>query len=121
MIEDTPPQNGAGLSFRNVDSSVVISASGSNNVLNETAESLYNRDLNGLRVKPGYNTLQKNSYVISWEKDGSIYYEYYSVGGNNGSIQGFQIKYPANQKDIYSPMVDKVYKSFKPGDLSIPH
>ena len=65
--------------------------------------------------------MKENYYVISWEQDGSVYYEYRSVGGNNGSIQGFEVKYPSNQKKNYEPMVDKIYKSFKPGDLSVPH
>ena len=121
LTQDSPPQNGAGQSFKNADNSVVVSVSGSNNVFNETAKSLYDKQLSNLKVKPDYNVVKENYYVISWEQDGSVYYEYYSVGGNNGSIQGFEIKYPSNQKKNYEPMVDKIYKSFKPGDLSVPH
>ena len=121
LIAGIPPTNGDGLAFKSSDGTVSITASGINNVLNETAESLYNKDLSNLKVDPGYKSLLKNAYVISWEDNGVVYYQYRAVGGNNGSIQGFTIKYPKSQESTYSPMVDRVYKSFKPGDLSVPH
>ena len=121
LIAGTPPTNGDGLEFKSDDGTVSITASGINNTLNETAENLYNKKLSELKAKPGYTNLQKNSYVISWEENGVVYYEYRAVGGNNGSIQGFIIKYPKSQEGTYSPLVERIYKSFKPGDLSIAH
>lgn len=105
--------NEDGLTIKNNDGTVSIIASGRNNELNETAESLYNKDLSKLKVTPVYKSLANNSYAISWKENGISYYEYYKVGENNGSIQGFTIKYPVNQKDTYAPMVTRVYNSFK--------
>lgn len=113
LIKSTQITNGDGLLFENNDGTVSLSVSGKNNISNETAESLYNKDLSKLKVTPDYKSLVKNSYAISWKENGVAYYEYYTVGENNGSIQGFTIKYPVNQKDTYAPMVTRVYKSFK--------
>lgn len=114
FIADTPPTNGDGLLFKSTDGTVSINVSGINNVSNETSESLYKRELSKLRVKPDYNALFKKSYAISWDENGTTYYKYYVVRENNNSIQGFAIEYPTNQNDIYAPMIEKVYKSFKP-------
>lgn len=114
LIADTLPTNGDGLLFKSIDGTVSISVSGINNVSNETSESLYNRELSKLRVKPDYNALFKKSYAISWDENGTTYYKYYVVCENNSSIQGFAIEYPTNQNDTYAPMIEKVYKSFKP-------
>lgn len=121
LITSTPTTNGDGLLFRNNDGTVSIIAIGRNNVLNETAESLYNNDLSKLKVTPVYKSLVENSYAISWKENGLAYYEYYTVGGNNGSIQGFIIKYPVNENDTYAPMVSRVYKSFKANEIDKAH
>lgn len=113
LIADALPINGDGLLFKSTDGTVSINVSGINNVSNETSKSLYNRDLSKLRVKPDYKVLFKKSYAISWDENGITYYKYYVVCENNGSIQGFAIEYPTNQNDIYAPMIEKVYKSFK--------
>ncbi len=59
LIAGTQPTNGDGLEFKNSDGTVSLTASGSNNVLNETAESLYNKDLSNLKIAPGYKNLLK--------------------------------------------------------------
>lgn len=121
LIANSVLENRDGLLFKNNDGTVSLSVSGANNVSNETAESLYNKDLSKLKVEPVYKSIVENSYAISWKENGVAYYEYYTVGGNNGSIQGFTIKYPDNQNDIYASMVTRIYKSFKPNEIDKVH
>lgn len=65
LIANSAPINGDGLLFKNNDGTVSITVSGRNNVLNETAESLYNKDLSKLKGEPYYKSLAENSYAIS--------------------------------------------------------
>lgn len=121
LIANSAPENGDGLLFKNNDGTVYLNVSGINNVSNETATSRYNKDLSKLKVEPVYKSIAENSYAISWKENGIAYYEYYTVGGNNGSIQGFTIRYPDSQNDIYASMVTRIYKSFKPNEIDKVH
>ena len=119
LIPGTPPTNGDGLVFKSVDDTVSLTASGSNNALFKTTEESYNDALSNLNVVPSYKNLLDNSYAISWEENGIIYYEYTVVG--EGSINSFIIHYPSNQQSIYGQVVDEVYNSFKTPGISTCH
>lgn len=119
LVSNPPPANSDGLSFQNSNGTVFLSASGTNNAAYWSLEEAYKNRLESINVTPTYENLFKNSYVISWEEDGVLHYEYREVG--SGSIQGFTIKYPKLEEDIYGSVVERIYKSFKAGDISKGH
>lgn len=86
-----------------------------NDVLNKTTQSLYNDEM---RSKPniGYNNLSDRSFVVTWEENGYLYYYCMVVG--SGSMNGFEVKYPKELNNKYTDIIQKIYDSFKVGDLN---
>jgi len=119
LVPDPPPANGDGLVFKSNDSSVELTASGINNAILETVEECYNNALSHLNVTSSYKSLLDNSYAISWEENGAIYYRYTVVG--EGSINSFIIHYPSTEQSTYGPVVDEIYNSFKTPGISTSH
>lgn len=119
LIADHPPTNGDGLKFMSADGTVSLTASGINNVLSETCDSLYNKDLENLSVTPSYKSKSDNSFTISWEENGLIYYSHTVVG--ECSINNFIIHYPVSEQSKYGQVVDRAYNSFSTPGISSFH
>ncbi|WP_297438395.1 hypothetical protein [uncultured Clostridium sp.] len=116
LTETEYPQNGDGVTIETVDRSASLSIWGSNNVLNDTTQSLYNEMLSSTSGV-GYKFLGKTSFVITWNEGSSTYYHCTKVG--SGSTNSFTIKSPIKDKDIFDPIITKLYESFNSGDLSL--
>ncbi len=114
LIEQPAPTNNDGRVFKNSSGTVSLVVSGYNNVLYETAESGYNEALSTLNGVE-YKNLSERSYVISWQENNEIVYLCKVFG--QGSINSFSIRYPKNEANAYSKIVERLYNSFTPGNL----
>jgi serine/threonine-protein kinase len=104
------PDNSDGIVFSTQDDSAELTASGINNVLGDTAASYYNQ-LTQEHSNASYKMTKDNWVIVSWADGDSIFYEKDVIGA--GSINSFTFKYPAAQKDYYSPIVSHLDSSFK--------
>lgn len=110
----TPPDNGDGLRFHDKTDEVELVATGWENFSYESLDELYNDKLNSVN-NISYKTKGKNFFVVSWEEDNNILYEYRIVGETY--VNGFIIKYPQEREKEFDSIVTKIYKSFRPGKL----
>jgi hypothetical protein len=111
--------NGGGADFKSADGRLELGASGNNNAIFQTIEYYYNQSLQYINVTPSYSHLGKNSYTLSWEKDGKITYEYFILGKE--SFNRFGFTYPASEKDYFKPVVERMYNSFKTPGIDSGH
>lgn len=111
------PENYDGIILASPDGSAELTVSGINNVLGDTAASAYNKTVK--EYNPSYKKQQDSYYVVSWTEGDRIVYEKCVVG--SGSENTFVIKYPSSQKEIYSPLVDHLYSTFKTPSVSESH
>jgi hypothetical protein len=110
-----PPDNGDGQRFFN-DELVITAYGGNTNIINtdESAATYYQEDLNRISEEIAYKKLGNDWYVISYEKDGLIIYKKFFFRGS--IFNTFEIKYPANKKEKYDPIVTHIVKTFIMGD-----
>lgn len=119
FIKGEAPVNNDGRTFTSPDGSAQLSVYGSNNVLNETPESLYKSLLNETKGPIAYKVLRKNWFVVSWKKNGKITYQKSFVG--RGSVNTFIFAYPKTQARHFASITAHLEASFIPGDLSETH
>ncbi|MBX4271864.1 hypothetical protein [Clostridium estertheticum] len=103
------PDNGDGRWFKTPDGEVELTVSGANNVLGSTVDSMYYAAVKS--VNPSYKKQSGNWYVISYTEGDKVVYQKTVVG--KGSMDTFILKYPINQNDKYSKVVEELNKSFK--------
>ena len=111
------PDNGDGRKFKSMDGEVELSIYGSNNISNKTVNSMYYSAIKDSNLP--YKKQSGNWYVISYIEGDKVVYEKTAVG--KGSINTFIFKYPINQKDRYSKVVEQLNKSFKNYALNEAH
>jgi hypothetical protein len=97
----------------------LLTAYGSNNILDSTAESQYEESISYIEDNTEYKVQKGNWYVISWIENELIYYSKTVVGTN--SINSFVFHYPKAGAKLYNPMVEHINNSFKPGNLKEAH
>ena len=105
----TLPENGDGITFSDKEVGVELTISGSNNVLEETAEGLFMQDVNAL-PNVNYQFQKNNFYVVSWSERGIMYYKNVVVGP--GSMNTFWISYPSVDEAHYDNIVTHLYETF---------
>lgn len=110
------PENGDGLGWKSKDGLAYLTSYGSNVDPEVTIQSLYADALKDIAGKPSYARLTDSWFVLSWEQEGTIYYQKVFFG--EASYNGFQFSYPAAQKGDYAAMTDAISKSFHRGDTS---
>ena len=103
------PDNGDGRGFKSVNGEAELSVYCSNNISNDTVNSMYSTAIND--SNPSYKKQSGNWYVISYTEGDKVVYQKTVVG--KGSMDTFVFKYPINQKDKYSKVVEELNKSFK--------
>ena len=111
--------NGGGAVFKSSDGRLELGVSGMNNATFQSIDYYYNEALKYANVTPSYSHLGKNSYTLSWEKDGIINYKYFILGKE--SFNDFSFSYPASEKDYYQPVVERMYNSFKTPGIDSGH
>lgn len=103
------PENGDGIIFSNNEAGVQLTISGSNNVLDDTAEGLFSKEVNTLS-NVNYQFQKDNFYVISWCEGETMYYKNVVVGP--GSMNTFLISYPSSDEAYYDAIVTHLYETF---------
>ncbi len=114
---DPPPANGDGRTFRDTKG-FQCSISGINNVLAETVVG----EMQSQRAdfeKITYEAKGRNWFVLSGYSGSEIVYRKTFVG--KGSSNHLFISYPAARKAEYAAKVERIARSFKPGDLTVAH
>ncbi len=117
FITDGADKSGA--EFKSSDGRLTLGVGGMNNATSQSIEYYYNQTLEYQKVTPSYSHLGKNSYTLSWEKDGMISYNYFVLGKE--SYNDFTFTYPASEKDYFEPVVQRMYNSFKTPGIDSGH
>lgn len=108
--ENSWPLNAHGSQFLSQGNEISLSFSGSNNSLSQSTEQMYNDAKKGIE-EISYEALFDKSFVLSWEKDGRIFYKYTVVG--TGSYDSFTINYEKDLEEELNGIIEHIYKSFK--------
>jgi len=82
---------------------------GNNNAAGDTSPSIYNKAIKNTNMY--YKVHSGNWFVISYIEGDKIIYQKKVVG--KGSTNTFIFKFPANEKDKYTKVVNTLEKSFK--------
>ncbi len=106
------PANGDGLHFTSRDGKAELVAYGSNNVMDATANSLYETELANIK-NVSYKFFKDNWFVLSWVEDGTVYYVRTIVG--TGSMNSFRFSCTEEQLDQYYDVIEHISKSFRKG------
>lgn len=114
---DKAPENNDGRRLSNRDGAT-ITVYGTNNVLEETVESL-DSTLPENFTKVTYRAKGKNWLAMSGYKGDDILYIKAFVG--TGSIDQLRIRHPEALAKKYSGATSRIVASFQPGDLSETH
>jgi hypothetical protein len=118
FITKVVPDNNDGIILASPEGDTELTVSGINNVLNETAQSLYSKLLKE-HSNAAYKKQEDNWLIVSWTEGDKIYYQKSIVGA--GSIDTFLIKYPIKLKDAYDSIVTHLNLSFKTPLIDISH
>lgn len=102
------PENNDGATFKTRDGSASLSVWGSHNVAGWTVDDFFYDD-----QQQGYASRGEDWYVVSWEKDGIIYYKKQFITEQYSN--GFIISYPKSQKDDFDSIVANIERTFVPG------
>ena len=110
FVKGPEPANGDGLQFTGENGRVTLTASAGHNALMQSVQEMYEQAIQGKSCS--YKNVGEDFFVLSWEENGVVNYEYRKVV--NDIISGFIISYPKDMEDKYNPVVEKIYSSFKP-------
>ena len=98
--------NGDGVTLTNLENTVCLKAYGLNNVLSQTTKDYFESNKESIGVDISYEALFDNSYILSWEENNLIYYQYTVVG--TGCFNAFCISYPKEEKEKFINIIIKV-------------
>ncbi len=119
LTESTESMNGDGVTLTNLENTVCLKAYGLNNVLSQTTKDYFESNKESIGVDISYEALFDNSYILSWEENNLIYYQYTVVGTE--CFNAFCISYPKEEKEKFDEIVSTIYNSFETGDLTEVH
>jgi hypothetical protein len=74
------PENGDGIEYTSKDGSATLKAYGGNTPPGSTTKSIYESALQDIAVQPAYSRLATSWFVLSWQREGKIYYQKVFVG-----------------------------------------
>ena len=112
----TESDNGAGMTCVDETGSFRITTWASNTVATTLSQSF-------AKAKTGHDVAYEHKddecYVVSYEEDGSVFYVKEYVG--SGSLCGVQFEYPESESERGDKLVERLVKTFTPGDLTSVH
>lgn len=108
------PDNGDGLKFTSSDGNSELVCYAGHNINEDTVGSLYNQSISKY-TDITYKAKGKNWFVISGNEDGKIFYTKIFV--DKSCVSTFCITYPREKDEYYTPIVERISSSFKPGDI----
>jgi len=112
------PSNDDGCRFSSIDGTVTLTASGGHIAYN-SSNAL--DDYFALRIKAiGISNTEfidhgDNWFVISWKKDGKIYYQKTFISNRYKCDNTIEISYPIDKKINYNEIVEIIERNFIPG------
>lgn len=106
--------NNGGARFSTPDKQSNLSVWGSHNALQESLSQLYQKRIEQVGIDSiAYQASGNDWYVLSWVKDGMIFYEKEFVC--NEYLNGFSLSYPEESKDQFDNITTTIEQSFVPG------
>ncbi|MBM7703889.1 hypothetical protein [Metabacillus iocasae] len=105
-----PPTNGDGAIFFNEELEITVYGSHQTCVNGDTIEECYEEELTSIPVNVTYKKQSNNWYVLSYIENGFIVYKKSFFGQSVSN--SFIIKYPANLKEKFDPVVTHISKTF---------
>ncbi len=119
FVAGEPPVNGDGLTFTQRSGTAVLKAWGWNNALLESTRQALHRTRAECGHPIAYQKLGGNWFVLSWTDGRTISYHKTFLGPGSGA--SFLLTYPVARKTAFDPIVARLERSFRPGDLSEGH
>ncbi|MBU3174491.1 hypothetical protein [Clostridium estertheticum] len=113
VVKDTANGN----MLKSDDESISLQVYGTNNISHDTVDSIYNKAIKNNNMY--YKVKSGNWFVISYIEGDKIVYQKKVVG--KGSIDTFIFKFPTNQKNKYTEVVEMIEKSFKASSTDKAH
>jgi hypothetical protein len=113
-VQDPPPENGDGATFRTADGRAQLVIYGAYNVDNDTPASYVakNEEFNGA----AYKRVTSGFYVVSGTSGSDIYYDRCNFPPRNDDVLNcVHIVYPAAEKALFDPIVARISTSLRSG------
>ncbi len=116
VVRDVPPANGDGQGFRTEDGRATLLIYGARNAENHTPASYLAKyvDLEGVAVS--YRRVTGRFYVVSGMRGENVFYERCNFAPvPHGIIDCIGITYPADEKEMWDPVVARLGASLRAG------
>ena len=105
------PDNGDGIILCDTEDKARFRASGGRLVDTLTIREFFESARKNLGIKPAYEKLGKNFFVLSWVEDGNIRYRKLILNGDEWS--DMEMSYPLERKKEFDPLVTHSAQSLK--------
>lgn len=113
-VQNPPPENGDGATFRTADGRPQLAIYGAYNVDNDTPAS-YVAKYEELK-SAAYKRVSSGFYVVSGTSGADIYYDRCNFPPRNDDVLNcIHIVYPADEKALFDPIVARISKSLRRG------
>ncbi len=113
-VQDPPPENGDGASFRTADGRAQLSIYGAYNVENDTPQSYVAK--NDEFQSATYKRVTSEFYAVSGTSGTDIYYDRCNFPPHNDDVLNcLHATYPAAEKAFWDPIVTRISKSLRSG------
>lgn len=103
-------ENGDGIVLQNSEQNAVLIIAGINNDHNQTPEAIFNSYVKNTKDIV-YKKLVGNTFMISAENAGTVYYIFENVGA--GSINSFVLGYPKEEGEKFQEVIKHLKKTFE--------
>ncbi len=60
-----------------------------------------------------YTPLRRNWFVVSGQRDGTIFYERVTFACEGRMIYGWQLSYPAGERALFDRIVERIHRSYR--------
>ena len=112
------PEGGQGMRFMSRDGAAQLLVSAGRNDTGETLKSyrrfVLSKSYADARVE--YAPVRDSWFVLSGTNGDTIFYERITFRCGGKVIYGWQMTYPAAERQIYDPIVEAVHRSYRPGN-----
>ncbi|NME84393.1 zinc ribbon domain-containing protein [Clostridium sp. SM-530-WT-3G] len=103
------------LKTNNSDASISITSSNNLPSGSKNAKEKYNSTIDKLKqenAEIGYKNLSKRESVVTWRKDGLVYYQCNRYDNKGTKCDSFVVSYPDSQEHYYYDIIQYIYDNF---------
>jgi hypothetical protein len=118
FTQEPAQENKDWLSLVSPDGRAQLSIWGGNNESGQTIDTALARAIEDIHSNITYQRTNTDWFVISWEDPDSDDIGYQKTFLGIGSINTFRFVYPIEQRAVYDPILTRIARSFKPGNLT---